>query len=1298
MIHPSSMSFHKWLYGTFALLLSTMTPANAYAQLSESETYYIKSYSSDQVLSNGSSDDKDTYLFMEDVSETETGQKWTLQAVSGTDNCFIVVNAGHPTMAIDVAPTSNYRLLQWTASTSSANQQLVIQAVEGLENTYQMLWKSNTSMVVTEQTSGSLTLGTDLTSESTYFVFEVTTPQELPEPNDWENEEFFEENKLPAHATFMPYASTEKLRADAERYEHPWVDPTGAEWLSLNGVWSLIWVDSPDKRPGEEFYADSVDASAWDTISVPSCLEMKGYGDPYYINDQYPFSDNYPKISMSSGLYNSVASLRRTFTLPEGWKSDKRVVLHFDGLYSGAYVWVNGAYVGYTQGSNNDAEFDVSEVVREGENNVSVQLFRFTDGSYLEGQDMWHMSGIHRDVYLYATPHTYVRDHVITADLGSSYTEGDMYVGVEMENPGKQATTKQVRIRLYDPEGTLVKEQTLDYVFAAGDSTLTQDFGFDSLTDLQNWTAETPNLYTVEIAQLADGQEEMAFATKYGFRSVEIKSGKMYVNGERVFFKGVNTQDTHPVHGRAIDVPTMLRDVQMMKQANMNTIRGSHYPRQAKMYSMFDYYGLYCMDEADVECHYNWYYGGNTISSAESWKAQYIDRTARMIIRDRNFPSILFWSLGNESGTGTNLKASYDYAKDIDPTRYVHYEGATRGNATYTDIYSVMYPSIARTNSGASANSYRQPYFMCEYAHSMGNSTGNLKDYWDIIENSTYGMGGCIWDWVDQSIYDADDIKAGTLTQNGYLKYMSGYDYPGPHQGNFVNNGLIPAHRAWTPELAQVKQVYQYVKFKTYNTSTHRVNIQNAYNFTNLDAFNLTYTILEDGTEVESGTMAMSSCNPGSSVYVTLPVTTEYADGKEYCVNLALTLKEATRWADADYPVAEAQFTLQERTDKLPTVEIADDAEPLVAEANQYGNYLVSNSKVSYLFDKTLGKIRTWTYGDYTLLNSANNAFDYDAFRWIENDESSGNSMETSNGITTANRSNSGLPTVDENGVAHFTVTEVEGTYCNVQYDYTLYPDGTMDLTTTYTPQGNSATRRIGTKIVLPTEFEDITYYGRGPWDCYIDRQDASFLGRYSSTVSDFFEPSPRPQTSGNRLDVREFTLTDPTADFKLQMTTEGQVAIQVLPYDDGTMASAKHCWELTRRSTVLHLDYMQKGIGNGSCGQSTSTLTKYACPTSGTYTNTVRFRPIAKDEDTAIGKVIAAQTAAFDVKVVGENVVCTGDVVTGTTLTVYDLGGNRLGKVTAASPASTLSVSLAGQPSGTYIAKVGKESHKIIK
>ena len=587
---------------------------------------------------------------------------------------------------------------------------------------------------------------------------ELTAEQkELSVPH-WEDPTFFGENKLPGHTTYMPYATTEAMTADA-RYRQPWLAPTtGNSYLSLNGTWKFHFAGKPSERPGmTAFFSDEADVDAWDDIEVPSCWEMKGYDKPVYANVNYPFLDTPPAITLRPEFNgklceNPVGSYRRTFTLDSDWLQ-KRVVLHFDGIYGAAYVWVNGNYTGYSQGANNDAEFDVTEHVRFGENNISVQVVRYNDGSYLEGQDAWHMSGIHRDVYLYATPRTYVADHVITASLNAAdgYQSGTLNVAVTMGSIEDATEPRTIEVELRDDDGTLVKSASHTVTVQA---TLT----LDGLTGLRLWSAEDPQLYTVIVRQKNGNAEEMVFSTRYGFRQIERRGQLVYINGQRVYFKGVNTQDTHPVTGRAITVPMMLEDIRLMKQSNMNTVRCSHYPRQAKMMAMFDYYGLYVMDEADIECHKNWLDNGpdGTLGSDARYTAQMMDRTVRMVLRDRNCPCVIFWSLGNEAGVGSNFAAMKAAVRKLDD-RLIHYEGhsTTAQDNNYTDIRSSMYPTLARVRQCVNATD--KPYFICEYVHSKGAGLANMQEYWDLIDGSTAGLGACIWDWTDQAIFAPED-------------------------------------------------------------------------------------------------------------------------------------------------------------------------------------------------------------------------------------------------------------------------------------------------------------------------------------------------------------------------------------------------------------------------------------------------------------------------------------------------------------------------------------------------------------
>ena len=841
------------------------------------QTYLIQSVNTQYVLSNGGSNENNALIIAEQPKDDAYGQMWKLSIPmyqSGGTTWYQLYNSSCG-KCIDAALDNKRVLLQWTQDTNERNpnwnQMFDILEVEGMEDVYQLKVGQGTSnCYVAINSSHEVYISTDASSSDTYFSFKMVKSEHLPQGLPWQDEKVFEQNKEKGHATYIPYQSTESFRADA-RYERAWLDPTeSTRWMSLNGTWNLKWnvLDENNTMPGEEFYGNEVDASSWDDIKVPGCLEMQGYGKPYYINVDYAFADNPPYISMRKGMDNSVGSYRRDFHLPESW-DNQRILLHFDGIYSAAYVWLNGEYVGYTEGGNMDAEFDVTKYVRTGKNNVSVRVIRWSDGSYLEGQDMWHMSGIHRDVYLVAVPKVFVRDHYIKSNLSSNATSGSVSVQLALDNRDSIATSKNYEVRLIAPDGNVMNTLTERVEFQSTESNKNLNLVFDNLSNLQPWTSDSPTLYTVEVAQKdADGNEESVHATKYGFCLATIKNQRFLINGKRVMMKGVNTQDTHPLTGRTIDAETMWKDLVLMKQANVNMVRSSHYPRTPKMNAMMDYLGMYHMDEADVEFHKNWTDGGR-IHTAGSWRAPIVDRIERMVLRDRNYPSIVSWSLGNESNGGSNFNHAYDAARALDP-RPIHYEGATRAMTSPTDIHSVMYNSVPQVQN--EVDRVGKPYFMCEYAHAMGHSVGNLKEYWEVMESSSNGMGGCIWDWVDQAIVDPQDIKNGQLKVNGFNKYRNGNDYPeAPHQGNFCNNGILTADRQLTGKYAEVRRIYQHIKFGELNKQTQTIKISNKYESINLEGMPLEWKLLHDGHVVETGSIVLPSIASLKTQEITIP-------------------------------------------------------------------------------------------------------------------------------------------------------------------------------------------------------------------------------------------------------------------------------------------------------------------------------------------------------------------------------------------------------------------------------------------
>ncbi len=1018
-----------------------------------------------------------------------------------------------------------------------------------------------------------------------------------------QNQQKVGDYKEDAHATFIPYASVEAMKSDAA-FNEPWLTPQTAETQLLNGEWKFKFVPGTQNGPGEsEFFAADYDDSAWDNIRVPLSWEMAGYGTPVYTNVGYPFQNNPPNANVGYTYYgvedhNAIGFYRRSFSVPESWNG-KRLFVHFDGVYSAAVVWVNGKYVGYSQDSNTDAEFDITDFAKVGDNQLSVRVYRWCDGSYLEGQDMWHLSGIHRDVYLVATPKVFVADHYITApNLSEDATSGTLKVALKVDNRDGVEAAKKFSVELLDHEGKTIGSATAEY---SGTDTKTVDATISQLSGLHAWSAEDPYLYSVVVKQqTADGADEMVFSTKYGFRNIKQNGNLVYINGKRVFFKGVNTQDAHPEYGRAIDMETMLRDVEMMKQANVNTVRTSHYPRQPKMYAMFDAYGLYTMDEANVECHFN-----QGLASNSTWRTAIDDREVRMVMRDRNHPSVIFWSLGNESGGASNFASSVSKIRQLD-NRLIHYEG----NMSYSDLGSSMYPTVSSV-SGSSNGYAGKPYFICEYAHAMGQAVGNLQEYWDVIEASNGILGGCIWDWVDQSFYDpARLVKGERKSENGFNYWVSGYDYNSTggvgvgFQGNFVNNGLITPDRAWTGKLTEVKRVYQNAAFTDFYDG--KLTLKNKNSFVSLDGYDLVYQVLRDGRVVEEGTADMPAIAAGKEAKVAIPYTTNVGDDAEYLLNVSLRLKEATMWAEEGYAVAEQQFEIGKRPALAAHNADMNSCSALTVEG-QTVKGKTADGEFAISFNN--GKMQTWTYNDKAIIAEGP---DFNSYRKVDNDRNFrptfSNSASVS--VTGALAKSGDNATMSVKGRANA---------CQYTIDYTFYPDGVVDMKVTFSPSASLA--RMGLGMQFAAGFEDVEYYARGPWSNYADRKTGSMIGRYQTTVDDMVDEMLHPQTYGDHQDMRSLTLRNNSVlgqPLSLNIEAEGTAAFSLGHYDetrwctwgDSMWNSQLHWYDLTRDpQTYAHFDYAQRGLGNNSCGGD-GCLSQYEVPSWGNYSYTLRFTP----------------------------------------------------------------------------------------
>ena len=1183
-------------------------------------------------------------------SDSNNGQKWiTKKGNYSTSYPWHIVNI-MSSKALDMAGNNTKVMpLQWTSENDdkkgNANQEWKFEEVDATNHTYKIYayTQNKTYYLTYDGTDGGKLGRTKDSSSATAFGFIKTDAGTTP-PNhgsfdvSWISDQSkVSDHKEDAHATFIPYASVEQMKADTKHYAEPWQQPdeSKAEYINLNGTWKFKYVAGTSSGPGSsEFYAKDENDSGWDTIRVPLSWEMANSGKPVYTNVGYPFQDNAPNANVGWEEYgvtdhNATGFYRRTITIPETWK-DKRVFVHFDGVYSAAVVWVNGKYVGYSQDSNTDAEFDITGFVTTGDNQLSVRVYRWCDGSYLEGQDMWHLSGIHRDVYLVATPKVFVSDHYITSSLNDEATSGSMSVKLTVDNRNNVSTTKTLQVSLLDRDGKEIATETETYT---GTSTTEKTVTFSGLSNLHPWSAEDPYLYTVVVSQKDEnGAEEMAFSTKYGFKTVTISGTQLLVNGKRIFVKGVNTQDTHPEYGRAIDMETMLKDIKMMKQANVNTIRTSHYPRQPKMYAMMDAFGMYCVNEANVECH-----GKQGLASNSSWQTAITDREVRMVKRDRNHPSVLFWSLGNECGEASNFSSAKTEMKKYDNSRPIFYCDEDK-NVSYSDLHSNMYPTVEATSSKSSgANS--KPYFICEYAHAMGQAVGNLKEYWDVIEKSTGIIGGCIWDWVDQSVYDPARLVNGEKKdKNGFNYWISGYDcnsvytYWSPaigFQGNFLNNGIVTPDRTWTGKLSEVKKVYQYVKFTQPTADSKSVKIENKYAFMPIssDNFEIGYRVMKDGYLVENGKLeSFTTIDAGSYATVNLPIQTSASDDAEYLVNVELRVKKPTKanvadwtsWAEEGYSIADAQFSLSKQDTSNGTANGTDGTMgfPVLPNYTSKGGSLnVSGSTVSvtdengkeYSISFSNGKMTSWTYDGKSLINAGP---DFNSNRKVDNDGDSKN-ISFINSTTT-----SIISALKENGNNATMSVEGSATGCSYTTDYTFYPDGTVDMKVTFTPSGTLA--RIGLGMQFAAGFENVEFYARGPRSNYSDRKTGSYLGRFTTTVDDMVDEMIHPQTFGDHEDLRELILTNKTAGVQLGVKVGGRASFSLSHYDETDWCktnyslwnSKRHWYDLSRNPQVYaHFDYMQRGLGNNSCGGD-SCLSQYECPSSGSHSYTLRFKP----------------------------------------------------------------------------------------
>ena len=1092
------------------------------------------------------------------------------------------------------APRPGTRAIQWTLDPQNANQ--LWHVTLNPDGTYTFAGTGNglclSSTDAPQFGEPLIQVAASASSPFQRWTVEASGLSVKPEPartrsnNDWENQAVIGINKEPASATFIPFADMAEMKADPT-YARPWLRTASTRYMLLNGEWKFHWVKSPDERP-RDFYKPAYNVDGWDNIPVPSNWEMQGYGTPIYTNITYPFRNNPPFIQGQRGYTvekepNAVGSYRRDFTLPAGW-SDKEVYITFEGCYSAMYLWINGKKVGYSQGPTTDARFDITKYVRPGNNTVAVEVYRWSDGSYLEDQDMFRMSGIYRDVYLTASPRTHIRDLHLTSELSPRYDRAFLDVKARVSNRGNAAGSAAVRVTLSDADGRTLRSVTSRTVPVAKGREETVDARL-SIRDPRLWSVEAPNLYTVDIELLdKDGNVTEATSQKYGFRNIEIKDNKVYVNGMLTLFKGANHHDTHPRLGKAVPVETMIQDILMFKRNNLNTIRTSHYPKAPKMYALFDYYGLYVMDEADQECH-----GNHSLTDNPSWREAFVDRAVRMVERDKNHPSVVFWSLGNESGGGCNAVAEYEAVRNIDASRPIHYEGLNE----IADMDSRMYPSV-ESMIESDRNGNQKPFFLCEYNHAMGNSIGNLDSYWDYIAGRSERMiGGCIWDWVDQALNQPGEPD--------HHYYYGGSFGDAPNDNDFCCNGIVTADRQVTPKLLEVKNVYQYLRFRLNDPNS--VSIQNDYTVHNLTDFNLRYRIMENGRCIRTETFGLPDCKPTENRTVSIPMERYMTDpDAEYFIDLEVLAKEASLWAEAGHVVASAQLPL-----KGGFVAGKIHADGRIGMEDTDGKVLLNGDGWNIAFDKATGRLENLCYGGKEMIDRGSGPAFY-GYRTNNNEPRNFHEYDYRlDDFSCHLDSLAGTAVVSTRLSA--TAGEVEVPY---EVTYTVYADGTMDVDAAYTTPAEGSLPRLGLRSMLDDSLEHIEWYGRGPIENYPDRHAAAFVGRYKSTVDAMKENYVRPQSMGTRTDTRWLTLADNDGRGIRIEALRGNFDFTALHYTDEGLWNLKYVHEVEQArcpATVLNIDCATRGLGSASCGP--GPLAEYQLKPSATYSHTFRISPL---------------------------------------------------------------------------------------
>jgi len=1030
---------------------------------------------------------------------------------------------------------------------------------------------------------------------------------------DWEN------TAVNAVGTERPHATIVSFPDNSAALNAGW--RASSNVMSLDGKWKFHYSARPAERP-YWFFKDDFDTRSWADIEVPSTWEREGYGIPYYVNIDYPFRVNPPHIDHSD---NPVGSYKRSFIIPAAWKG-KQVFLTFDGVSSAFYIWVNGEQAGYSEDSKTTAEFNITSYLKKGRNTVAVEVYRYCDGSYLEDQDFFRLSGIQRSVWLHARPSSYIRDFFARPGLVNDYADGHLDLGVELADKEKRPADLRLEVGLYDGKDK-VFGVTRDV--AGVDDTAHLAFTAE-LPGVRQWSAESPSLYTL-LLTLADDKGRIleSVSSRIGFRTSEVRDGRFLINGRAVHLKGTDMHEHDPVRGHTVDESLMLKDIRLMKMHNINAVRTSHYPEPEHFYALCDEYGLYLIDEANIESHGIGYDKDRTLADKPEWYDQHMMRTMRMLERDKNHPSVVIWSLGNEAGDGRNFVATYKWIKQRDGSRPVQYERAEKMTNTperHTDIWCPMYSpleSLEHYALNAGKPGYDRPLIMCEYAHSMGNSTGNLQDYWDVIEKYGILQGGFIWDWVDQGLLETNEEG------EDYFAYGGDYGPLGaPSDGNFCCNGLVGPDRVPHPALNEVKKVYQYVDFKPADLAKGLVTIKNKYDLTNLSVFSINWEVLKNGDLFRSGHLGQTDLEPGGSTTVEIPVSDIIAEpGAEYYLNFYVTRADEWGIVPQDHMYASEQMLLPFRAEAVPPEK---NNLALIDLSSKGSDLTVAGEDFAVVFDMSAGIMKSFTASGQELIQSG----PVPDFWRAPTDNDYGNGMDKRD----ADWKNAGPKAVMKSAQIHqpgMDNAEIKFAYdipgqdgrkiASLVTTYRISGDATVDVTFRLdrTDRKQEEIPRVGMVLIMSDRYTDLSWYGRGPHENYSDRKTSAFVGLYESSVADQYVPYVRPQENGYKTDTRWLAITDregkglrfegePFICFEAlnNLTEDFESPGNLACYRPDAKLVNRHTDDVRPRDLVrVNIDYGQMGVG-GDNSWGARTHEKY-CLRDLKYEYSFRMKPV---------------------------------------------------------------------------------------